>query len=374
MDFSRNKNKEKNICSRCDKELGFVKHEPEISWGFLGKLCKDCFNHIKNSIQEYEAEYQGGYSKMTNKQKGSLLLYLYDNTNRIIFRNKNSIFIDIDSNSLISSEIVDKIEESRSRQILTAGLSKSKEKKNLKINFLESGQTESALFDLDEKKIFGVEKTISTFKKTTNLKSENRTEIFPIEYKHNQITSSEKFDEYEELEPVNVELNSICNFCHTRNDFEARFCSKCGTKLIDDSIGNTELNFEQYDSKKERVFFEDKGEIIVKKTEHRGSGRKVASWLVAGPIGYILIGKDKTRKSKAKGTLIVTNKAIYCAGNVYPYDKLTAITKQRRSILLLLDKDISGNRFSVTLELNSKDNKRLMEGLEMARTSHLYFQ
>jgi hypothetical protein len=44
------------------------------------------------------------------------------------------------------------------------------------------------------------------------------------------------------------------------------------------------------------------------------------SWLAAGPIGYVAIDRDKTRKTKAKGTLVVTEKAIYCAGNVYPYD------------------------------------------------------
>lgn len=52
----------------------------------------------------------------------------------------------------------------------------------------------------------------------------------------------------------------------------------------------------------------------------KGGGVEVASWLAAGPIGYVALGRDKTKKTKAKGTLVLTDKAIYCAGNVYPYD------------------------------------------------------
>jgi hypothetical protein len=51
---------------------------------------------------------------------------------------------------------------------------------------------------------------------------------------------------------------------------------------------------------KEKAYFRDDGEIIVKRTEHRGAGRKIASWLVRGPIGYVALGRDKTRKQKPK--------------------------------------------------------------------------
>ena len=68
--------------------------------------------------------------------------------------------------------------------------------------------------------------------------------------------------------------------------------------------------------------------------------------LAAGPIGYVAIGRDKTRKTNAKGTLVVTEKAIYCAGNVYPYDAVLAFTKKRKSILLLFEKSFNDQRFS----------------------------
>jgi hypothetical protein len=38
---------------------------------------------------------------------------------------------------------------------------------------------------------------------------------------------------------------------------------------------------ENYDARKEKAFFRDDGEIIVKRTEHRGVGRKESCKLVA---------------------------------------------------------------------------------------------
>ena len=105
---------------------------------------------------------------------------------------------------------------------------------------------------------------------------------------------------------------------------------------------------ESYNAEKERAYFRSEVEVIVKKTEHRGAGRKVASWLAAGPIGYVAIGRDKTRKTKAKGTLVVTEKAIYCTGNVYPYDVVLAFTKKRKSILLLFEKSFNDQRLKNT--------------------------
>jgi hypothetical protein len=39
---------------------------------------------------------------------------------------------------------------------------------------------------------------------------------------------------------------------------------------------------ESYNVEKEKAYFRSEGEVIVKKTEHRGAGRKVGSWLAAG--------------------------------------------------------------------------------------------
>ena len=124
---------------------------------------------------------------------------------------------------------------------------------------------------------------------------------------------------------------------------------------------------ENYSIEKEKAFFRSEGEVVVRKTEYRGGGRKVASWLAAGPIGYIALGRDKTRKTNAKGTLVVTEKAIYCAGNVYPYDTVLAFTRKRKSILLLFEKSFNDQRFSVNLELKTGDRDELFKALEIAR-------
>jgi hypothetical protein len=51
---------------------------------------------------------------------------------------------------------------------------------------------------------------------------------------------------------------------------------------------------EIYDQEREKAYFGSGGKVIVRKTEHRGADRKIGSWLVAGPIGNVAIGRDKT--------------------------------------------------------------------------------
>jgi len=71
--------------------------------------------------------------------------------------------------------------------------------------------------------------------------------------------------------------------------------------------------------------------------------------------------------------LVVTNKALYCAGNVYPYDKVISITRTRKSILLILVKEFDEQRFTSTLELKTDDKDGLFKGLEAARMNQIRF-
>jgi hypothetical protein len=113
----------------------------------------------------------------------------------------------------------------------------------------------------------------------------------------------------------------------------------------------------------------------------------VVSFLAGGPIGYVAFGRDKTRKSKAEGTLVVTNKAIYCAGNDYPFDRILSITKQgtiSKSIILTFEKDVGGGGraeggfggiggLSIEVELKTKDIDGLFRALENAKMAGIRF-
>jgi len=134
----------------------------------------------------------------------------------------------------------------------------------------------------------------------------------------------------------------------------------------------------------ERSFFKGEGELIVKRTKHKGAGAKAASWLFLGPVGYVAFGRDKTRKSKADGSLVVTNKAIYCAGNDYPFDKILSVTKEGRiskSLVLNFEKGEGGGEqggllapgMTVEMEIKTKDIDALMRGLEQAKMAHVHF-
>ncbi len=51
----------------------------------------------------------------------------------------------------------------------------------------------------------------------------------------------------------------------------------------------------------------------------------------------------KERTSKVEGTLVVTNKAIYCAGNKLEYDNIIALTiigTVQKKIYITLDKNV----------------------------------
>ena len=152
------------------------------------------------------------------------------------------------------------------------------------------------------------------------------------------------------------------------------------------SSNNTGPSPKELESESELEYYRGEGELIIKRTEHRGAARKVmgiAAGLPTLGIGYLLIGKDKTRKSKAEGLLVVTNKAIYVAGNDYPFDRILSITKQgkvSKSIVITFEKDVqAGGRgtgdlagtggMSIEAELKTKDIDGLFRGLEDARLS-----
>jgi hypothetical protein len=274
----------------------------------------------------------------------------------------NHIFLVPDS--LTDCKIINRNEStSLGRRIFTAGISKSKDKRYLQIG-IQEGEQMSLLFDLDDK-IDSAYNTISLIRAAKDDVTESDLE--------------DKDEEEEEGQQQIMSQKTLCNACESPNDMEAHFCSKCGNKLsvVEDATEITTVPqplkpiLGSYNAEKENAYFRSEGEVLVKKTEHRGAGRKVASWLAACPIGYVATGRDKTRKTKARGTLVVTEKAIYCAGNVYPYDVVLAFTKKRKSILLLFEKSFNDQRFSVTLELKTRESDALFKALETARMSHI---
>lgn len=128
--------------------------------------------------------------------------------------------------------------------------------------------------------------------------------------------------------------------------------------------------------------------MIIRKTAARSAARRAASWLALGPLGYVAFGRDKKSKSKASGELIVTNKAIYRAGNDYPFDRLLRLTRDgKKTILITFEKDVAaggqndkgflgmgGVSVEAEIRMDSKEEcNGLFERLQRARTSHIQF-
>ena len=200
----------------------------------------------------------------------------------------------------------------------------------------------------------------------------------------------------------------FCNGCGKKNAAKAKFCSGCGGKLVaaeeetpkqlkkelkstrDDLVEKVETmqaedTIHKLQEGKEKVYYRGEGELLVRTTKHHGTGRKVASFVAGGGIGYLIAGRDSKRTTKSQGTIVVTNKAIYCAGNKFEFDNILAMTKKgtfQKKINLTLDKTIatggeggalSGNRISVEIEIQTDDIDGLFKGLENARMSGVEF-
>lgn len=168
-----------------------------------------------------------------------------------------------------------------------------------------------------------------------------------------------------------------CPACGTPNQDSAKFCVACGGQLSDLTVSsNTSQVAVEQTKVQESVYFKGEGTLIIRKTMQNGTTAKATS-SVLGSVSSLAFGRDKKSTMKAEGELIVTNKAIYCAGNVYAFDRLISLTRDgRKAVAIELEYDGSrgGGNISIEAELrmNSKEScDELFRGLEHARTSHL---
>ena len=191
----------------------------------------------------------------------------------------------------------------------------------------------------------------------------------------------------------------FCGKCGNKNPDENKFCAGCGTSLqtIQDSVEETrneivekvetlqnEEKLKNLEEAKEKVYYRGEGELIVRTTKHHGTGRKVASFVAGAGVGYLIAGRDSKRTTKSKGSIVVTNQSIYCAGNQFEFDKILAMSVKgtlQKKFHLTLDKSVSaggrgegdkvsgGGRISVEIEIKTDDIDGLFKGLENARMS-----
>ena len=194
----------------------------------------------------------------------------------------------------------------------------------------------------------------------------------------------------------------FCGKCGNKNPDENKFCAGCGAQMqvpanpTNEDVVSTrnelvekvetlqaEEKITQLETGKEKVYYRGEGELLIRTTKHHGAGRK-AMGFVTGT--YLISGRDSKRTSKAKGTIVVTNKSIYCAGNKFEFDKILAMSVKgtlQKKIHLTLDKDVGAggrgagtggaSRISVDIEIKTQDIDGLFKGLENARMSGVEF-
>ena len=198
----------------------------------------------------------------------------------------------------------------------------------------------------------------------------------------------------------------FCGDCGKKNTGKSKFCSGCGTKLVapedespkqrkkkltsarDELVEKVETmqaeeSIHKLEEGKEKVYYRGEGELLVRTTKHHGAGRK-AMGFVTGT--YLISGRDSKRTTKAKGSIVVTNKAIYCAGNKFDFDQILAMTVKgtlQKKIHLTLSKDVEAggrgqglggsSKISIEIEISTRDINGLFKGLENARMADVEF-
>ena len=198
----------------------------------------------------------------------------------------------------------------------------------------------------------------------------------------------------------------FCGDCGKKNTGKSKFCSGCGTKLVapedespkqhakkltsarDDLVDKVETmqaeeSIHKLEEGKEKVYYRGEGELLMRTTKHHGAGRKAAAFVTGT---YLIAGRDSKRTTKVKGSIVVTNKAIYCAGNKFEFDQILAMTIKgtfQKKIHLTLDKEVGAggrgagmsgsSRISIEIEIQTDDIDGLFKGLENARLSGVEF-
>ena len=208
----------------------------------------------------------------------------------------------------------------------------------------------------------------------------------------------------------------FCGKCGNKNSDENKFCAGCGGKLPEAQGGSPppapqsqvqnnlrpardelvdkidvmqkEEALHKLEDGKEKVYYRGEGELLVRTTKHHGNARKAASAVFGLGVGYVIAGRDSKRTTKAKGSIVVTNKSIYCAGNKFEFDQILAVSIKgtlQKKIHLTLDKSVGaggrgpggsmteGSRISIELEIKTQDIDGLFKGLENARMSGVEF-
>ena len=176
---------------------------------------------------------------------------------------------------------------------------------------------------------------------------------------------------------------AFCPNCGFEMSESLNFCPKCGYSLKAPLQYPAPISTEV----REIEYYKGEGNVIVRTITQQGTVIKAGVFLLTGPLGYLIWGRDKKKKVTGTGSLIVTNKAIYFAGRDYPFDRIGSIIKKGNSIFIEVDVSknsaygsgwvdvvrtgIGGQSISVELEIQTNDVDKVSEALEQARLPNI---
>lgn len=139
-----------NVCTFCNKKIGFRKFKIDKSWKLYGKPCKECHNEIKAGIYIFNATYKDGISAHTKKTRGVIVIHNFKADRRIIFvANKSKFIVTISKNSISKIEKVQYVDDS-SLAIIKSKIGKESKKSHMMIRYNNTHINQSPVFDVKD--------------------------------------------------------------------------------------------------------------------------------------------------------------------------------------------------------------------------------
>lgn len=130
--------------------------------------------------------------------------------------------------------------------------------------------------------------------------------------------------------------------------------------IAEESTQLPEKEIEVVGSQEKEIWHDDKAEVIISKSIKKGTGTKLAVAALTGAVGYLVWGRDKTKKTEFKGKMALTNRRLLL-GDINKGSSLLPVDEGIIGIQIMgtftqsLNVNIVSNDMDVEFELKSKN-------------------
>lgn len=205
------------VCGRCNQGMK-EDLDPVPYWGFVGKLCRHCYELAQENTKVYKAMYieKNKDAKLPLRVEGMLMIHSLDR-NRIVFEPNDRAIPPVIWDDIISCNNVEDNDLELVRKLESEG--NVQLKNYLRIEYDTNGNTNSVYFDVGDKNATILSSAI------------NQIVSKMFERKSAKDSQVPMFTVGLEMKS-NTDLTTMCPNCNNANPQNATFCNQCGSSLV----------------------------------------------------------------------------------------------------------------------------------------------